>query len=145
LRCPNTEQVVESLLQMIDETGARRLLIETFTSKERQLVVDEVLPVLRERKKSAQARAAVGSASLRPRRNTPRTTLRRRAAGPVIPTRAIRPSAGLTVDAGRQRRDGGSGLGEVPVRSRRDVVLHSNRPWFHAPICWTVTLIRSSK
>jgi len=43
------EQVVESLQQTIDETGARRVLVETFSSAERRLFADEVMPALRER------------------------------------------------------------------------------------------------
>ncbi|MEU6375800.1 LLM class flavin-dependent oxidoreductase [Streptomyces sp. NPDC046909] len=47
------EQVIDSLQQTIDETGARRLIIEIFSTKERQLFVDEVMPVLRERNATA--------------------------------------------------------------------------------------------
>jgi alkanesulfonate monooxygenase SsuD/methylene tetrahydromethanopterin reductase-like flavin-dependent oxidoreductase (luciferase family) len=43
------DQVVESLQQTIDETGAHRLLVETFSRRDRQLFVDEVMPVLRAR------------------------------------------------------------------------------------------------
>ena len=43
------EQVVDSLQQVIDETGARRLLVETFSPEETRLLAEEVLPVLRER------------------------------------------------------------------------------------------------
>jgi alkanesulfonate monooxygenase SsuD/methylene tetrahydromethanopterin reductase-like flavin-dependent oxidoreductase (luciferase family) len=43
------DQVIESLQQTIDETGTRRLLVETFTPQERRLFVDEVIPALRER------------------------------------------------------------------------------------------------
>jgi len=41
------DQVIESLQQTIDETGARRLLVELFSAAERRLFVEEVMPVLR--------------------------------------------------------------------------------------------------
>jgi alkanesulfonate monooxygenase SsuD/methylene tetrahydromethanopterin reductase-like flavin-dependent oxidoreductase (luciferase family) len=47
------DQVIESLQQTIDETGARRLLVELFSSAERRLFVEEVIPVLRERNTTA--------------------------------------------------------------------------------------------
>jgi alkanesulfonate monooxygenase SsuD/methylene tetrahydromethanopterin reductase-like flavin-dependent oxidoreductase (luciferase family) len=43
------DQVIESLQKTIDEIGARRVLVETFSPQERRLFVDEVIPVLRER------------------------------------------------------------------------------------------------
>jgi alkanesulfonate monooxygenase SsuD/methylene tetrahydromethanopterin reductase-like flavin-dependent oxidoreductase (luciferase family) len=42
-------QVVDALQQAIDETGARRLLVETFSREEARLFAREVIPVLRER------------------------------------------------------------------------------------------------
>jgi alkanesulfonate monooxygenase SsuD/methylene tetrahydromethanopterin reductase-like flavin-dependent oxidoreductase (luciferase family) len=42
-------QLVEALQQVIDETGARRLLVETFSRAEARLFAREVMPVLRER------------------------------------------------------------------------------------------------
>ncbi|WP_051939087.1 LLM class flavin-dependent oxidoreductase [Phaeacidiphilus oryzae] len=43
------EQVVEALQQTVDRTGARRLLVETFTLEETRLFAREVMPALRER------------------------------------------------------------------------------------------------
>lgn len=43
------DQVIDSLQETIDETGARRLIVETFTARERQMLAEEVMPVLRER------------------------------------------------------------------------------------------------
>ena len=47
------DQVIESLQRTIDETGARRLLVEIFSTEERRLFVEEVMPVLRERNATA--------------------------------------------------------------------------------------------
>ncbi|BBC30930.1 hypothetical protein SGFS_022240 [Streptomyces graminofaciens] len=47
------DQIIESLQQTIDETGARRLLVEIFSERERRLFVDEVMPVLRSRNATA--------------------------------------------------------------------------------------------
>jgi len=43
------DQVIDSLQQVIDETGARRLLVETFTRDEAALFAREVIPALRQR------------------------------------------------------------------------------------------------
>jgi alkanesulfonate monooxygenase SsuD/methylene tetrahydromethanopterin reductase-like flavin-dependent oxidoreductase (luciferase family) len=43
------DQVIDGLQQVIDETGARRLLVETFSRDEARLFAREVIPVLRER------------------------------------------------------------------------------------------------
>lgn len=43
------DQVIDGLQQVIDETGARRLLVETFSRDEARLLAEEVIPVLRER------------------------------------------------------------------------------------------------
>lgn len=48
------EQVTDSLQQTIDETGARRILLETFSLAEARLFADEVIPVLRERNRTAR-------------------------------------------------------------------------------------------
>jgi len=42
-------QLVDALQQVIDETGARRLLVETFSREEARLFAREVIPVLKER------------------------------------------------------------------------------------------------
>jgi alkanesulfonate monooxygenase SsuD/methylene tetrahydromethanopterin reductase-like flavin-dependent oxidoreductase (luciferase family) len=42
-------QVIDALQQVIDATGARRLLIETFTRDEARLFAREVIPVLKQR------------------------------------------------------------------------------------------------
>lgn len=42
-------QIIDTLQELIDETGARRLLVETFSTAEARLLAEEVLPVLRER------------------------------------------------------------------------------------------------
>jgi len=42
-------QIIESLEQTLDETGARRLLVETFSREEMQLFAAEVLPALHAR------------------------------------------------------------------------------------------------
>jgi alkanesulfonate monooxygenase SsuD/methylene tetrahydromethanopterin reductase-like flavin-dependent oxidoreductase (luciferase family) len=42
-------QVVAALQQVIDETGARRLLVETFSREEARLFAREVIPVLKQR------------------------------------------------------------------------------------------------
>jgi len=47
------EQVVGALQQVIDETGARRLLIETFSREEAHLFAREVIPALKERNATA--------------------------------------------------------------------------------------------
>jgi alkanesulfonate monooxygenase SsuD/methylene tetrahydromethanopterin reductase-like flavin-dependent oxidoreductase (luciferase family) len=43
------DQIVSALQQAIDETGARRLLVETFSREEARLFAREVIPVLRDR------------------------------------------------------------------------------------------------
>ena len=43
------DQIVSALQQAIDETGARRLLVETFSRAEARLFAREVIPVLRRR------------------------------------------------------------------------------------------------
>lgn len=43
------DQIIEELQQTLDATGARRLLIETFTPEQAELFAREVMPVLRER------------------------------------------------------------------------------------------------
>jgi alkanesulfonate monooxygenase SsuD/methylene tetrahydromethanopterin reductase-like flavin-dependent oxidoreductase (luciferase family) len=43
------DEVTEGLRQVVDETGARRLLIETFSPHEMRLFAHEVLPALQER------------------------------------------------------------------------------------------------
>jgi alkanesulfonate monooxygenase SsuD/methylene tetrahydromethanopterin reductase-like flavin-dependent oxidoreductase (luciferase family) len=43
------DQIIGALQQVIDETGARRLLIETFSRAEARLFAREVIPVLRQR------------------------------------------------------------------------------------------------
>lgn len=52
------EQIIDELQQVIDETGARRLLIETFTPAEARLFAEKVMPVLRERNRLAVAAVA---------------------------------------------------------------------------------------
>jgi alkanesulfonate monooxygenase SsuD/methylene tetrahydromethanopterin reductase-like flavin-dependent oxidoreductase (luciferase family) len=47
------EQVIDSLQQTLDETGARRLLVELFTAQERRMFMEEVAPVMRERNRTA--------------------------------------------------------------------------------------------
>ena len=42
-------QIIDALQQAIDETGARRLLIETFSRAETRLFAAEVIPVLKQR------------------------------------------------------------------------------------------------
>lgn len=42
-------QVIDSLQQTLDATGARRLLVELFSTEERRLFADEVMPELRRR------------------------------------------------------------------------------------------------
>jgi len=42
------DQVIQSLQQALAETGARRLLMETFSLEEMRLFASEVLPALRE-------------------------------------------------------------------------------------------------
>lgn len=44
-----SEQVIDKLQQLIDDTGARRLLVETFSTAEARLLAEEVLPELRNR------------------------------------------------------------------------------------------------
>ena len=48
-----SDQVIEALQQTIDATGARRLLIELFSTRERRLFAEEIMPVLRERNAKA--------------------------------------------------------------------------------------------
>jgi alkanesulfonate monooxygenase SsuD/methylene tetrahydromethanopterin reductase-like flavin-dependent oxidoreductase (luciferase family) len=43
------DQVREGLLQTLEETGARRLLVETFSPQELRLFAEEVLPALQDR------------------------------------------------------------------------------------------------
>lgn len=43
------DQIIESLQQTIDATGARRLLVETFTPEQARLFAREVMPALKER------------------------------------------------------------------------------------------------
>ncbi len=50
-------QIVDALQQVIDETGARRLLVETFSRDEARLFAQEVIPVLKERNTTAEAGA----------------------------------------------------------------------------------------
>jgi alkanesulfonate monooxygenase SsuD/methylene tetrahydromethanopterin reductase-like flavin-dependent oxidoreductase (luciferase family) len=47
------DQIVGALQQVIDETSARRLLIETFSREEARLFAREVIPVLKERNATA--------------------------------------------------------------------------------------------
>ena len=42
------EQIIDTLQELIDETGIRRLLVETFSTAEARLLAEEVLPVLRD-------------------------------------------------------------------------------------------------
>jgi alkanesulfonate monooxygenase SsuD/methylene tetrahydromethanopterin reductase-like flavin-dependent oxidoreductase (luciferase family) len=58
------DQVIAALQQVIDETGARRLLIETFSREEARLFAREVIPVLREQNATGTA-AEAGSAGAR--------------------------------------------------------------------------------
>lgn len=46
-------QIIDALQQVIDETGARRLLVETFSREEARLFAREVIPVLKERNATA--------------------------------------------------------------------------------------------
>lgn len=43
------DQMIDDLQKVIDETGARRLLVELFTSQDRHLFAKEVMPALKER------------------------------------------------------------------------------------------------
>ena len=43
------DQIVASLRQTLEETGARRLLVETFSPEEMRLFASEVLPALQAR------------------------------------------------------------------------------------------------
>lgn len=43
------DQLIGELQQVLDETGARRLLVELFSARERRMFMDEVAPALRER------------------------------------------------------------------------------------------------
>jgi len=52
------DQIIDELQQVIDETGARRILIETFSPEETRLFAESVMPVLRERNLSHHATAA---------------------------------------------------------------------------------------
>jgi alkanesulfonate monooxygenase SsuD/methylene tetrahydromethanopterin reductase-like flavin-dependent oxidoreductase (luciferase family) len=47
------DQVVSALQQVIDATGARRLLVETFSREEARLFAREVIPALKERNATA--------------------------------------------------------------------------------------------
>jgi len=47
------DQLVNTLQEAIDETGARRLLVETFTRAEARLFAEEVIPVLKKRNATA--------------------------------------------------------------------------------------------
>jgi alkanesulfonate monooxygenase SsuD/methylene tetrahydromethanopterin reductase-like flavin-dependent oxidoreductase (luciferase family) len=47
-------QIVAALQQAIDETGARRLLVETFSPEEARLFAREVIPVMKEQNKGAR-------------------------------------------------------------------------------------------
>lgn len=47
------EQIIEDLQQTLDATGARRLLVETFTPEQARLFAHEVMPVLKERNATA--------------------------------------------------------------------------------------------
>ncbi|GAB2717914.1 LLM class flavin-dependent oxidoreductase [Arthrobacter bambusae] len=47
------EQIIDELQQVIDTTGARRLLVETFTPEQSRLFAREVMPILRERNANA--------------------------------------------------------------------------------------------
>jgi len=49
-------QIIAALQQAIDETGARRLLVETFSREEARLFAEEVIPVLKERNTRAAVR-----------------------------------------------------------------------------------------
>jgi alkanesulfonate monooxygenase SsuD/methylene tetrahydromethanopterin reductase-like flavin-dependent oxidoreductase (luciferase family) len=49
------DQVIDALQQVMDETGARRLLVETFSREEARLFAREVIPVLKERNAAAPA------------------------------------------------------------------------------------------
>jgi alkanesulfonate monooxygenase SsuD/methylene tetrahydromethanopterin reductase-like flavin-dependent oxidoreductase (luciferase family) len=51
------DQIVTALQQVIDETGARRLLIETFSREEAHLFARAVIPVLKERNATGQRKA----------------------------------------------------------------------------------------
>lgn len=52
------DQVIDALQQVIDETGARRLLIETFTRDEAALFAREVIPALKELNTTARSRSS---------------------------------------------------------------------------------------
>ena len=43
------DQIADELQRVIDETGARRLLVETFSHEETHLLATEVMPRIRER------------------------------------------------------------------------------------------------
>ena len=43
------DQIIEELQAVIDATGARRLMVETFTPDQARLFAREVMPVLKER------------------------------------------------------------------------------------------------
>lgn len=43
------EQIIDELQQVLDATGARRLLVETFTPEQAELFAREVMPVLKKR------------------------------------------------------------------------------------------------
>ena len=50
------DQVIDALQQTIDATGARRLLVELFSTEERRLFAAEIMPALRERNAVAAGR-----------------------------------------------------------------------------------------
>lgn len=47
------DQLVEKLGQVLDETGARRLLVELFSAREQRMFAGEVMPALRRRQETA--------------------------------------------------------------------------------------------
>jgi alkanesulfonate monooxygenase SsuD/methylene tetrahydromethanopterin reductase-like flavin-dependent oxidoreductase (luciferase family) len=51
--CGTPDQIVGALQEVIDETGARRLLVETFSREQARLFAREVIPVLKERNATA--------------------------------------------------------------------------------------------
>jgi len=54
------DQIGESLRRTLEETGARRLLVETFSREEMKLFAAEVLPALRARGEGRSGRRSVG-------------------------------------------------------------------------------------
>jgi len=51
--CGTPDQIAASLRQTLKETGARRLLVETFSPDEMRLLATRVLPVLQARSAAA--------------------------------------------------------------------------------------------